>query len=313
MAIIQASTTGGISAVGVGHGGTWRHLVREIARRPTAAIAALLILGMVLTAIFAPLIAPYDPTQINVFDRLQAPSMAHWLGTDSLGRDTFSRTIYGTRIALEVAIPSVLGAFAVGAALGLVSGYVGGWIDRVLVVVFDTLISFPVVILGLALVTLLGPSIASVIFVIAVALVPYYGRLVRAQTLAEREVGYTRTERALGASRARVLVKHLLPNVIPALLTIVAMDIPGAVVDEAGLAFLGLGVQPPTPDWGVMLNDGFVTFAASPWGVVGPVLGLMVMTSSFLVLGESVRDLLDPTASAQPRRRRSRARRTADV
>jgi peptide/nickel transport system permease protein len=172
----------------------------------------------------------------------------------------------------------------------------------VLVVVFDTLISFPTVILGLALVTLLGPSIASVIFVIAVALVPYYGRHVRAQTLAEREIGYTKTERGLGASRARVLVKHLLPNVVPALLTIVAMDIPGAVVDEAGLAFLGLGVQPPTPDWGVMLNDGFVTFAASPWGVVGPIAGLVIMTSSFLVLGESVRDLLDPTNTTRSRR-----------
>jgi peptide/nickel transport system permease protein len=202
MALVQASTTGDVGAVGLGTGSSWRQLVREIARRPAATIAAALIVAMVLVAVFAPAIAPYDPTQIDVFDRLQAPSMAHWLGTDSLGRDNLSRTIYGTRIALEVAIPSVLGAFAVGAALGLVSGYVGGWLDRVLVVVFDTLISFPVVILGLALVTLLGPSLASVIFVIAVALVPYYGRLVRAQTLAEREVGYTKTERALGASRA---------------------------------------------------------------------------------------------------------------
>ncbi|HEY3688677.1 MAG TPA: ABC transporter permease [Streptosporangiaceae bacterium] len=308
MALIQRSTVPDAVAPSTGR---MRDLARLIRDRPSAAAAAIVILAMIAVAVLAPLITPYDPTHIDVFTRLRGPSPGHWLGTDSLGRDNLSRTMYGTRVALGIALPSVFGGFLVGGSLGLVSGYLGGWLDRVLVVVFDALISFPAVILGLALLTLLGPSVGSVIFVIAVALVPYYGRLVRAQTLAEREVGYAKTERALGASRVRVLLRHLFPNVVPALLTVVAMDVPGAVVDEAGLAFLGLGVQAPTPDWGVMLNDGFTNIAGSPWGVVGPILALIVMTAAFLVLGESVRDALDPSRTTTGRRGLFRMRRRA--
>ena len=279
-------------------------LVRQVLTRPAAAIAAVIILGFVVIAATAPLIAPDDPTHIDVFNRLAGPSWSHLLGTDSLGRDMLSRLIYGTRVALEVALPSVVGAFAIGALLGSVAGYLGGPLDKALVVVFDAVISFPAVILGLALLTLLGPSIGNVILVIGISLVPYYGRLVRAQTLAERKVGYTKTERALGASRSRVLFRHLFPNVLPALVIVVAMDIPNAVVIEAGLAFLGLGVQPPTSDWGVMLNDGFTNIAVSPWGVVGPMVALILLTASFLVLGETVRDVMDPSHRVPIRGRR---------
>jgi peptide/nickel transport system permease protein len=271
-----------------------RAVARDVARRPGGAAAATVIVLLVLVAIFAPLLAPQNPDAISVTNSLLPPSARHLLGTDSLGRDNLSRVIFGTRIALEVALPSVLGAFVVGAALGLIAGYLGGMPDKLLVIVFDSLISFPAVILGLALLSLLGPSIKSVVFVIGLSLVPYYGRLVRAQTLSERKNHYVKAERSLGASRPRVLRRHILPNVLPPLLVIVAMDIPSAVIIEAGLAFLGLGVQPPTPDWGVILNDGFLDIGTSAWVIVGPVAALVIMTTAFTVLGETLRDVLDP-------------------
>jgi peptide/nickel transport system permease protein len=267
---------------------------RDVARRPAGALAAAIILLLVLVAIFAPLLAPSNPDAINVTNTLASPSARHLLGTDSLGRDNHSRVIFGTRVALEVALPSVLGAFIVGSVLGMAAGYFGGLVDKVLVIAFDAVISFPAVILGLALLSLIGPSIQSVVFVIALSLVPYYGRLIRAQTLSERKNQYVKAERSLGASRARVLRRHILPNVLAPLLVVVAMDIPSAVIIEAGLAFLGLGVQPPTPDWGVILNDGFVNIGTSPWEILGPIAALVIMTTAFTVLGETMRDVLDP-------------------
>jgi peptide/nickel transport system permease protein len=284
----EAATTRAYQPRGV------RAFARDVARRPGGAAAAAMIVLLVLVAIFAPLLAPHNPDAISATNSLLPPSARHLLGTDSLGRDNLSRVIFGTRIALEVALPSVLGAFVVGAALGLIAGYLGGLPDKLLVIAFDSLISFPAVILGLALLSLLGPSIKSVVFVIGLSLVPYYGRLVRAQTLAERKNQYVKAERSLGASRVRVLGRHVLPNVLPPLLVIVAMDIPSAVIIEAGLAFLGLGVQPPTPDWGVILNDGFVDIGTSAWVIVGPVAALVIMTTAFTILGETMRDVLDP-------------------
>lgn len=271
-----------------------RAIARDVVRRPGGAVAAAVIVLLVVVAVFAPLLAPQNPDAISVTNTLLPPSARHLLGTDSLGRDNLSRVILGTRIALEVALPSVLGAFVVGAALGLIAGYLGGLPDKLLVIAFDSVISFPAVILGLALLSLLGPSIRSVIFVIGLSLVPYYGRLVRAQTLSERKNQYVKAERSLGASRVRVLRRHVLPNVLPPLLVIVAMDIPSAVIIEAGLAFLGLGVQPPTPDWGVILNDGFVDIGTSAWVIAGPIVALVVMTTAFTILGETMRDVLDP-------------------
>ncbi len=271
-----------------------RSFARDVLRRPAASTALVVILLLVLAAIFAPLIAPYNPDTINVTHMLAGPSWNHLLGTDSLGRDNLSRVLYGTRVALEVALPSVLIAFVVGSTLGIGAGYLGGSVDRVLVVVFDTLISFPAVILALALLSLLGPSVRSVDFVIGLALVPYYGRLMRAQTLSEKKNHYVKAERSLGASRGRLLRLHILPNVLPPLLIVVAMDIPGAVAIEAGLAFLGLGVQPPTPDWGVMLNDGFTYIGTSPWEIIGPIAGLIILTTAFTVLGETMRNAMDP-------------------
>jgi len=282
-----------------------RGVVRELLRRPGGVIPLTLLALTLVTAIAGPRFAPHNPNSIDVTRTLAAPSGRHLLGTDELGRDNLSRLIYGTRIALEIAIPSVLGAFVIGTMLGLVAGYLGGVIDKVLVVLFDAVISFPAVILGLALLTLIGPSVTSVIFVIGLALVPYYGRLVRAQTASERRNQYIKAERSLGASHMRVLTSHILPNVLPTMLIIVAMDIPGAIAIEAGLAFLGIGVQPPTADWGVMLNDGFTDIGTSPWGILGPVIALVIVTTTFTVLGETLRDIIDPKYHVS---RRSRLR-----
>lgn len=271
-----------------------RRLAWAVLRQPAAAVAFGVIGLVFIVAIFAPLIAPDNPNTINVLNSLASPSLRHLLGTDTLGRDNLSRLIYGTRVALEIALPSVLGAFAIGSVIGLVAGYFGGWIDRLATVFFDAAISFPAVILGLALLTLLGPSVQSVILVVGLSLVPYYGRLTRAQTLSECKNEYVKAERSLGASRWRVLTRHILPNALAPLLVIVAMDLPGAIAIEAGLAFLGLGVQPPTPDWGVMLNEGFVVIGTSPWTIIGPVGALIILTTACTVLGETVRDVMDP-------------------
>ncbi len=276
--------------------------LRDVVHRPAGAVAASLVLLLVVLAIVAPTIAPYNPDTINIGNAFAPANLHHFLGTDSLGRDNFSRVLVGTRIALEVALPSVLAAFVVGTSLGLVAGYLGGLLDKVLVVVFDSLISFPAVILGLALLSLLGPSIKSVVFVIGLSLMPYYARLMRAQTLSERKNQYVKAQRSLGASRTRVLRRHILPNVIPPLLVIVSMDIPSAIIIEAGLAFLGLGVQPPTPDWGVILNDGFTNIGTSVWEIVGPIVALIIMTTAFTVLGETMRDVLDPHQRLPKRR-----------
>ncbi len=268
--------------------------LRDVTRRPAGAASAGMILLLLLTAIFAPTLAPYGPNSIDVLHTLTGPSAQHLLGTDALGRDNLSRVLYGSQVAFEVALPAVLGAFLVGSVLGLVAGYLGGPVDKVLIVVFDALISFPAVILGLALLSLLGGSIESVAFVIGISLMPYYARLIRAQTLSERKNQYVKAERSLGASRLRVLLRHILPNVAPPLFVIVAMDIPSAIVIEAGLAFLGVGVEAPTPDWGVILADGFTNIGTSPWEIVGPIIGLVILATSFTVLGETMRDVLDP-------------------
>jgi peptide/nickel transport system permease protein len=296
-------TSGGLELQAYTRRGLLR-ILRSMLRRPSALVAVIIIAALIVVAVLAPLLTPHDPTKIDLDAALAGPSSGHWLGTDSLGRDNLSRLVYGARVALQIAIPSILGAFVIGASIGLIVGYVGGVVDKVFLVLFDAVISFPSVILGLALLTLLGPSKKSVVLVIAVSMIPYYGRLARAQTLSQMRNEYVRAERALGASRARVLRTHVMPNALAPLLVIVAIDIPTAIAIEAGLAFLGLGVQPPTPDWGVMLNDGFTVIGTSVWPIAGPIAALVLVTTSFTVLGETLRDELDPRSAGRVRGQR---------
>ena len=272
-------------------------VLREVARRQKGAAGLVIVGGMALLAIFPSVFAPYNPYAQNIVDRLQGPSSAHWLGTDELGRDLLSRVIFGTRIALEVSIPAVGAALLAGLILGVAAGYAGGTLDSVLIVLMDSLQAFPAVILALARLSLLGPSLRNVIIVIAVAFTPNYARVSRAMVLAAKENQWVEAERSLGAGVGRVVLVHILPNIIAPLVILMAMDIPSAIATEAGLSFLGLGVQPPTPSWGVILADGFQNVVLSPWGIIDASAALMLATLGFTMLGETLRDVVDPKLS----------------
>ncbi len=269
----------------------------DVLRRPLGALGFLIVLGFMLTVIFASVIAPYDYARIDVPSMLQGPSSDYLLGTDHLGRDLLSRLIYGSRIALGVAVPSVGIALVGGTALGLLAGYLGGIVDDVIVVVLDSLKAFPAVILALTVLALLGSSLANVIIVIGLAWIPGYARITRAQVLSAKQNVYVEAERSLGATSGRIVLLHILPNILAPLLILAAMDLPVVITFEAGLSFLGLGVRPPTPSWGVILSDGFNFIRQSPWPITWAGLTLIVTTLGFTLFGETLRDVLDPRLS----------------
>jgi peptide/nickel transport system permease protein len=266
----------------------------RLASSPAGLFGLVVVTGLLVLAVFAPQIAPYDPAHLDVVNRLQGPSADHLLGTDQLGRDLLSRLVFGVRVELRVAIPATIGALALGVLLGLVAGYLGGRVDNALIVVMDTIQAFPAVILALTILALLGPSLGNVAIVLGVALAPAFARVTRALVLAVKQNPYIEAERSLGAGTPRIVLVHVAPNILPPLLTLVAMTLPIAIAAEAGLSFLGLGVQPPTPSWGVILADGFTYVRDAPWAVVWTGLALMVTTLGFTFLGEALRDELDP-------------------
>ena len=277
--------------------------LQQLIHRPAGLIGLIIVVGLIILAVVPGIFAPYEPDAQTISDRLQGPSMDHLLGTDRLGRDTLSRLIYGVGIALIVALPAVLSALVIGLLLGIVAAWRGGLIDAVLVIVMDVLQAFPAVILALALLALLGPSLRNVIIVISIAFIPNYARVSRALVFSAKANQWVEAERALGASTLRIVFTHILPNILPPLLILMAMDIPSAIVIEAGLSFLGLGVQPPTPAWGAILSDGFQNIMQSPWGVVFASIILMITTLGFTMLGETLRDIVDPRLSGLTRRR----------
>lgn len=277
--------------------------LQQLIHRPAGLIGLIIVVGLIILAVVPGVFAPYEPDAQTISDRLQGPSMDHLLGTDRLGRDTLSRLIYGVGIALIVALPAVLSALVIGLLLGIVAAWRGGLIDALLVIVMDVLQAFPAVILALALLALLGPSLRNVIIVISIAFIPNYARVSRALVFSAKANQWVEAERALGASTLRIVFTHILPNILPPLLILMAMDIPSAIVIEAGLSFLGLGVQPPTPSWGAILSDGFQNIMQSPWGVVFASIILMITTLGFTMLGETLRDIVDPRLSGLTRRR----------
>jgi peptide/nickel transport system permease protein len=249
---------------------------------------------MLLLAIFASVLAPHDPLEVEVYNRLASPTWQHWLGTDQLGRDVLSRVLYGGRVALKVALIAISVSMAIGLLLGMMAGFGPRWLDRVLVVCFDTLRSFPTIMFALAIVAMTGPSLNTVIAVIIITSIPVYARIVRTQTQALREQDYILAERALGASTARILRSHILPNIAAPLLILASMDVPAVIGMEAGLSFLGLGVSAPTPSWGSILNDGYSYLRNSPWPIIAGGIPLILVTLGFTFFGESLRDILDP-------------------
>lgn len=267
---------------------------RQLARNPMGMMGLVLVLIVVLSAIFAPWIAPYDPNQIMVGPRMAPPSADHWLGTDHIGRDLFSRVLAGGRIAMLVALVTLAAAMSLGLLLGLLAGFGPKWLDNILLLVFDAIRSFPVIVFGLAVVTLIGPSLYTVILVVAITSVPIYARIVRTQTQALRSAEFILAERAMGAGTIRILGVHILPNVLGPLLILASMDVPMVIAVEAGLSFLGMGVRPPAPSWGTILNDGYNFIRNSPWPVIGGSIPIVIVTLGFTFLGEALRDIFDP-------------------
>lgn len=279
-------------------------LLLRVLRRPQGLFGAAIVAALILLVLFAPQIAPYTAGEQNIPDRLEGPSATHLMGTDHLGRDILSRLILGVRIELGIAVPAVLAALVTGLGLGVVAGYLGGRVDNALIVVMDSIQAFPAVILALALLALLGPSLRNLVIVIAVSFSPQYARVARASVLKLRQESFIEAERSLGAGSLRITVVHVLPNIIAPLFILSAMNIPSAIAVEAGLSFLGIGVQPPTPSWGVILAEGFERVRESPWPVIWTGLALVVTTLGFTTLGETMRDTMDPRLAGTLKERR---------
>ena len=274
-------------------------ILRRVTRDPLGLLGLVLVVIVIGAALFADVISPYDPAKIDVLHKLQDPSAAHWLGTDQLGRDTLSRIIYGARVAMGIAVFSIgIGAF-IGLILGILAGYGPRWLDAVLIFFFDSLSAIPLILFALTVIVILGPGTSTLILVIALISIPVYGRLVRAQTLSLRSSEFVLAEQSMGASLPRIVGIHLLPNVLGPLVILVSMDIPTVVALEAALSYLGLGVKPPTPSWGTILNDGYVSLRTNPSLVIAAGIPLVIATLGFTFLGEALRDALDPKLKAR--------------
>ena len=270
----------------------------RLRRDPRAWIGVSVVGLLILMAIAAPLVAGHDPLAIDLVRSLEGPSTAHWFGTDIQGRDVFARLVYGARVSLTVGIASQMIALALGVVLGLVAGYYGKWIDEIVMRLADVTLAFPTLLLLIALVAALQPSL-TIVFVV-IGLVGWAGmsRLVRGQVLVVREMEYVQAERALGAADLRIIVKHVLPGVIAHVVIASTLGIAGAIMAESSLSFLGLGVQPPTPSWGSMIADGrdLYQLRTAPWTSLAPGIAIGAAVLGFNLLGDALRDAYDPRA-----------------
>jgi peptide/nickel transport system permease protein len=279
--------------------GGGKSLVRRMQQQPLAAAGCVLLVVFVVCALFAPWLAPRDPGALDLGGRLMAPSQAHWFGTDELGRDILSRTIYGARISMIVAISVVGLSLMLGIVAGAAAGFYGGWTDTVLnVYVTNAFLALPGILLAIAFVAFLGPGLFNLILALSISGWVGYARLVRAQVMAVREREFIEAARALGASDLRVIGRHILPNILQPLIVQAAVGMAGAVLSEATLSFLGLGVPPPTASWGAMLNDARSHLFDSPHLALFPAIAVMLAVLSFNFIGDALRDLLDPRMRA---------------
>jgi peptide/nickel transport system permease protein len=254
----------------------------------------IILLVFVIAAIFAPLISPYPPLLYHPAIAEKGPSLAHLLGTDDLGRDQLSRVIYGTRISLTVGVVSILLGGLCGTVLGIIAAYYKGWIDQAITMVIDTLLSFPSLILALAIVAALGPSIVNVLLALAIVRIPIYARLARGQTLQVTNEDYVTASVVSGTRSRKIMLRHIFPNIFTPLLVQATISISLAILDESTLSFLGLGAQPPTPEWGSMISEAQVYLNSDPWMMFGPALAIVLIVLSLNILGDALRDHLDP-------------------
>lgn len=267
---------------------------RRVFRSPSIIIGTVLIVLLLLVALFAPLIAPGGFDQQDLMQRLKPPSAEHILGTDHLGRSVLDRLVFGARYSLAVGLLSVLVGLIFGILIGGISGFYGGWIDRLLMGLVDIMLAFPGVLLAIALVAALGPSLFNITLSIGLRTMPSFARLVRGQVIQVREREYVEAARALGASDARLMLRHLLPNITAPIIVLASLDIASAILSVAALSFLGLGAQPPTPDWGGMITEARQYLRTAWWAGLFPGLAILLTTLGFNLLGDGLRDLFDP-------------------
>lgn len=249
---------------------------------------------IVLMAVFAPLLAPHDPIEQDIFAKLQSPSATYWLGTDYFGRDIFSRLLHGARYSLIIGIVATFFAMLLGSLIGILAGYYGGRFDLLIMQVMDILLAFPSLILGLIVVAMLGPSLTNIILAIALTSVPSFARIARAPTIAVKEREFVEAGRALGYSDARIMFRHILPNITAEILVMFSLWTASAIRTEASLAFIGLGLKPPTPTWGGMIREGFENILDSYWLALMPGIAILLVVFALNLLGDGLRDAIDP-------------------
>jgi len=270
------------------------NMTRAFRRNIPSGLGIILFVTLCSLALLAPIIAPYDPIEQSILSRMKPPSAEHLFGTDTFGRDMFTRALYGARVSLTVGVVSVILGMTIGSVLGVVAGYYGRWIDPLIMRAMDVLLSFPTLITGIIIVALLGPSLTNVIIAITFTLIPKFARIARAPTLAVKERAYVEACRAMGFSDIRIIVFHIIPNILTEVLVMASLWTANAIMIEAGFAFLGLGVRAPTPTWGGMIREGFEHIFQAPWMSIFPGLCILLAVLSLNLIGDGLRDALDP-------------------
>jgi peptide/nickel transport system permease protein len=269
--------------------------LKRFFRHPTGVLGLIIVTFLIVVSLLAPVIKPYDAKRDrDLRARLSPPSAERWFGADELGRDNFTRVLHGGRISLRAGLIAVAFASVVGTLLGLLAGYTGGRVDLIVVWVMDILLAFPGILLAIAIVATLGPNLTNALIAIAITQVPIYTRIVRSVVMQVRQNEYVQAARALGSGGLRVVFKHVLPNSLAPLIVQLTLSIGTAILDVAALGFLGLGAQPPAPEWGLMIRDGFSQFLRAPWMSIFPGLAIFLAVVGFNLLGDAVRDVLDP-------------------
>ncbi len=272
----------------------FREIWKRLRKQRLAMIGGGILFLLLFVALCAPVLAPHDPMEQNLYARLQPPSLEHPLGTDDFGRDILSRMIYGSRISLRIGGASITAALLVGTLLGLWAGYWGGWADTLIMRCMDLLLAFPSILLAIAIVAVAGPGIDNAIMAVSVVLIPQFARLVRSSVLTVRETAYVEAARALGAGQMRILFVGILPNCMAPIIVQTTLGLGTAILDAAGLSFLGLGAQPPLPEWGAMLAGGRELLFEAPWVMTFPGLAIFIVVLAINLFGDGLRDALDP-------------------
>jgi peptide/nickel transport system permease protein len=272
-----------------------RHGRYVLGENPVTGLAFGLFVLLVVLAAAGPWLVPYDPLASNTAEALRSPSRAHWFGTDQLGRDLLSRVVVATRLDLTISICAVMIAFAVGSAAGVTGGFYGGWTDRLMGRVLDTIMAFPLFVLAMGIVAALGNTVANIVYATAIINVPFYARLARSEVMVRREAGFIEAARLGGNGGVRILAVHLFPNCLPPMMVQISLNLGWAILNAAGLSFIGLGVRPPTPEWGIMVAEGAAFIVSGEWWIaLFPGAALMLAVFCFNLLGDGLRDLMDP-------------------